>query len=81
MLSKTNVMKRLNTPLSHAEQAKVERDFIEYCAINNIDVTTWNANKSTIRAFTDHLAHWYSDFESITDWDTTYKSNFFRSFW
>ena len=79
MLSKIHIMKRLHTTLSLAEQAKIELHFIEYCAIHNIDVSTYSSNKRTIRAFVDHLAHWYSDFEGITDWDAAYKTNFFKS--
>ena len=79
MLSKTHITKRFHLPLSIAEQKKIEKDFIEYCAIHNIDVTTFTANKRTIRAFSDHLAHRYPDFVGIADWDAAYKSNFFRS--
>ena len=74
------VMKRLNTPMNEKELGDLTTDFIEYAAIHNIDVTTFDVNKRPVKGFVDQLGAWWGEYSDITDWNTAWPSVFFKSF-
>jgi len=74
-----HVTKRVNERLTEEEKDEMEKDFIEYCAIHNIDVGSFRANRWTTKAYVDQLGFWYPDWSAIPDWNAFFKTPVFKS--
>ena len=69
----THVTQRLNTPLGEQEREEITKDFIEYAATHGLDLESFKANKTTVKAFDDQLAIWMPYWAGIQDFGALYN--------